>query len=214
MLILLMFNCVPWFQMGKMKEHVRGLIQCCETSVANVMNLTRASELVYNPGFQPINMDIKQRHKEDTLGGLLASRALRSLVIKTDKDVLNPLVRDALEGITGGWEEDDYGHLDLVIEEYTIVAIESSTFFTVDWKHGENATANYFLYYSAPRYGMSVYNRDAGELQPPSLDELESMGSPPLGLQQNISDYYYHPYVGQVNACLRCCLCLCCFILR
>ena len=78
--------------MGVMKEHVRGPIKCYETIDANVMSLTRANELVYNPEFQPVNMDNKQRNKESSIGEFVTSRVLGSLVIiKADNDVLNRL---------------------------------------------------------------------------------------------------------------------------
>ena len=78
--------------------------------------------------------------------------------------------------VTGGWEEDDYGHDDLVIEEYTKASIGSSWHFTVDWKHGEKATANYFIYHTNPR---SEQDMVSGEPEPPSLEELESLENPP-----------------------------------
>jgi hypothetical protein len=56
------------------------------------MSLTRANELVYNPEFQPVNMDNKQRNKESSIGEFVTSRVLGSLVIiKADNDVLNRL---------------------------------------------------------------------------------------------------------------------------
>jgi hypothetical protein len=195
MLLLLLLRVL---QMGMMKEHVRGPIKCCETIAADVMNLTRAKELVFNPSFQPVKMGITKRLKEDSRGGRLPSRCLGSPVVKTDKDVLNRLLREVLECVTGGWEEDDYAHPDLVIEEYTKATI-GSTYFTVDWKYEDNATANYFLYYPAPRVGRSLHDRAAGEPQPPSLEELASMEGPPPDINKQISDYYFHHFVGEVS---------------
>ena len=76
-------------------------------------------------------------------------------------------------------EEYDYFHEDLVVEEYSKASIGPCTYFTVDWKFREKATANYFPYYTVPNHGRDEHSRDSGEPQPPSLAELESMEKPP-----------------------------------
>ena len=183
--------------MGMMKEHVKGPIKCCETIASDILHLTRAEELVYNPAFQSVDVGIKQRKQEDSLRGLLPSRVLGAPTKNTDGDVLNRLLRDALVGVSGGWEENDYANEGLVIEEYTKASIGSSSYFTVDWKFGEKATANYFMYYTAPRIELI---RDSEEPQPPSLQELESLEKPPPDYTKQLSDYYNHNFVGQVIA--------------
>ena len=102
-------------------------------------------------------------------------------------------------GVTRGWEGDDYCHEDLVIEEYSKASLGPRTYFTVDWKFREKATANYFLYYTVPKHGRDEHNMDSGGPQPPSLAELESMEKPPPEYDQQILDYYYHHYLGQVS---------------
>ena len=184
-------------QMGMMKEHVRGPIQCCETIASDMLHLIRAEELVHHTEFKSVDVGMKQRKQVDSLGGLLPSRVLGAPIKKTDSDVLNRLLRDFLVGISGGWEEDDYAHEGLVIEEYTKASIGSSTYFTVDWKFDEKATANYFLYYSSPR--LEVIG-DSGEPQPPSLQDLESLEKPPPDYSQQLHDYYNYNCVGQVIA--------------
>lgn len=133
--------------MGMMKEHVRGPIKCCETIAADVLNKARAEELVFNPGFKSVDMVINLRQNRDSHGGASTARCLGVPVISTDKDVLNRLLRDLLEkGVGAGLEIDDYGHDDLVIEEYTKVTIGSGTLLTVDSKFDDgNATANHFF---------------------------------------------------------------------
>ena len=143
-------------------------------------------------------MEAIERHQEDSHGGSLPSRVLGTPTTKTNMDVLNRLLKDALVGITRGWEEDDYGHENLVIGEYTKASIGPCTYFTVDWKFAEKATANYFLYYTVPRHGRDEHNKDSRGPQPPSLAELESMEKPPPDYHQQSSDYYYHHCVGQV----------------
>ena len=74
-------------------------------------------------------MDVNLRHKEDFHGGTSTATFVGVLVVKTDKDVLNHLLRDILKDATsGGWENDDYGHEDLVIEEYTKATIGARSF--------------------------------------------------------------------------------------
>ena len=162
--------------MGMMKEHVRGPIKCCETIALDMLHKSRAEELVHHHAFHSVDVQVTQRQHHDTHGGRLPSRVVGGPIQKTFPDVLNRLLRDALVGITGGWEEDDYGHDDLVIEEYTKASIGSSWHFTVDWKHGEKATANYFIYHTTPR---SEQDMVSGEPEPPSLEELESLEKPP-----------------------------------
>lgn len=181
--------------MGMMKEHVRGPIKCCETIALDMLHKSRAEELVHHHAFHSVDVQVTQRQHHDTHGGRLPSRVVGGPIQKTSPDVLNRLLRDALVGITGGWEDDDYGHDDLVIEEYTKASIGSSWHFTVDWKHGEKATANYFIYHTTPR---SEQDMVSGEPVPPSLEELESLKKPPPDYHQQHSDYYYHHWVGQV----------------
>jgi hypothetical protein len=188
--------------MGMMKEHVRGPIKCCETIAADVLHKTRAEELVFNPGFKAVEMDTNLRQKKDSHGGTSTARFLGVPIVKTDKDVLNRMLQDLLKDeVVGGWEYDDYGHDDLVIEEYTKVTIGASSYFTVDWTREDyNTTANYFLYYPIRRIDHDVLNRDSGEPVPPSMEDLESLVKPPADYIKGMSDYYYHQYVGQVNA--------------
>ena len=96
-------------------------------------------------------------------------------------------------------EEYDYFHEDLVVEEYSKASIGPCTYFTVDWKFREKATANYFPYYTVPNHGRDEHSRDSGEPQPPSLAELESMEKPPPDYDQQISYYHYHHCVGQFS---------------
>ncbi len=81
---------------------------------------TRAEELVFNPGFKAVDMGLKRRHKIDSHGGVSSARFLWVSVMKTRRDVLYRMLRDMLVGdeVGGGWEDDDCGHEDLVIEEY------------------------------------------------------------------------------------------------
>ena len=113
-------------------------------------------------------------------------------------DVLNRVLKDALVGVSGGWEEDDYCHEDLVIEEYSKAPIGPCTHFTVEWKFRDKARANYFLYYTIPKHGRDEHNKDSGGPQPPSLVGLESMEKAPLNYHHQNLDYYYHHCVGQV----------------
>jgi hypothetical protein len=170
-------------QMGMMKEHVRGPIKCCETIASDILHLTRAEELVHNPEFHSVNdVGIKHRKQEDSQCGHLPSRVLGAPIKNTDSDVLNRLLRDALVGVSGGWEENDYATEGLVIEEYTKASVGSSSYFTVDWKFGEKVTANYFMYYIAPR--IELFG-DSGEPQPPSLQELKAWKSLPRTIPSN-----------------------------
>jgi hypothetical protein len=54
-------------------------------------------------------------------------------------------LRDYLkEGVGVGWEMEDYGHNEFIIEEYTKDSIGSGTLFTVDWKYDDdNDTTNF-----------------------------------------------------------------------
>ena len=147
-------------------------------------------------------MDVNLRQKEDFHGGTSTATFVGVLVVKTDKDVLNHLLRDILKDATGGgWENDDYGHEDLVIEEYTKVTIGVSSFFPVDWNREDcNTTTYYFLYYPISRIDHDVSNKDSGEPVPPSMENLESLVRPPADHIKGMYDYYYHQYIGQVKA--------------
>ena len=57
--------------MGMMKEHVRGPIKCCETIALDVLLKTRAEELVYQPQFRSVDIEMKERDQEDSHGGRL-----------------------------------------------------------------------------------------------------------------------------------------------
>ncbi len=116
--------------------------------------------------------------------------------------MLNRLLQDLLKDeIVGWWEYDDYGHDDLVIEEYTKVRIGASSYFTVDWTREDyNTTTNYFLYYPIRRIDHDVLNRDSREPVPPSVEDLESLVKHPADYIKGMSDYNYHQYVGQVIA--------------
>ena len=188
--------------MGMMKEHVRGPIKCCETIASDVLQKTRAEELVFNPQFKAVDLNINIRKNKDLHGGATGERCLGVPVSKTDDHVLNRLLRDLLMDaeVGGGWESDDYGHEDLVIEEYTKAIIGTKSFFTVDWNRDDgNATANYFILYNKKRNGRDVSNRDSGEPIQPSMADLESLDNPPADFIKEMSDYYYHQYIGQVK---------------
>ena len=174
------------FQMGMMKEHVRGPIKCCETIAADVLIKTRAEELVFNPEFKSVGMDINLRQMQDSHGGSSPARFIGKPVVKTHKDVLDRLLMDILEKEEGGgWEKDYYGHVDLIIEEYMKVSIGSNKYFTVDWNREDNkAKTNYFLYYTMNRIDHDVSNRDLGEPEEPSMADLESLVTPPRGLHE------------------------------
>ncbi len=86
-----------------------------------------------------------------------------------------------------------------MIEEYTKASIGSSSYFIVDWKFGEKATANYVMCYRAPRIEQIG---DSRVPQPPFLQELESLEKPPPDYTQQLSAYYNHDYVGHVVAYL------------
>ena len=51
------------------------------------------------------------------------------------------------------------------------------------------------MYNVRPR---SVFDQDAVEPDPPSLEELESMDKPPSDYQHDFTDFYFHSYVYQV----------------
>ncbi len=90
--------------MGMMKEHVRGTTKCCETIASDILLKTRAEDLVYHPRFHSIDLEIKERDQEDSHGGFSPSRVLGGPASKADMDVLERLLKDALLGITRGWE--------------------------------------------------------------------------------------------------------------
>ena len=75
-LLLLVFCLSSLFQMGMMKEHVRGPIKCCETIAADVLYKTRAKDLVYHLGFKVVDTVMKQRQKGDFTGGISVARYL------------------------------------------------------------------------------------------------------------------------------------------
>jgi hypothetical protein len=54
------------------------------------------------------------------------------------------------------------------------------------------------LYYTLQREGRSLSIRDE-EPDEPSIEQLESMDRPPPDYIQEMSDYYYHHFVGKVN---------------
>jgi hypothetical protein len=87
-------------------------------------------------------MVIEHRQNRDLHGGTLVARCLGAPIIRTEKKWLNRLPREYLnEGVSGGLEMDDYGHNDLIIEEYTKASVCFDTLLKVDWKYGDdNAT--------------------------------------------------------------------------
>ncbi len=56
--------------MGMMKEHVRGPIKCCKTIAFEILHKTRVEELVDNSKFYFVDAEIKQRHQQDSHGGI------------------------------------------------------------------------------------------------------------------------------------------------
>ncbi len=95
-----------------------------------------------------------------------------------------------------GWEPDDYSHKDLIIQEYCKIAIGNTAYITAEWSSPVGSTTcNSFMYYVRPR---SVFDQDVVELDPPSLEELESMDKPPSEYQHDFTDFYFHSYVCQV----------------
>ena len=97
-------------------------------------------------------------------------------------------------------DNDDYGHEDLVVEEYVKFTIGASSFFTVDWNREDcNTTSNSFLYYAIGRIDHDVSNRDFGEPVPPSMEDLESLVKQPADYIKGMPEYYYHQYVEKIK---------------
>ena len=57
------------------------------------------------------------------------------------------------------------------------------------------------------RIDHDVSNRDDGEPVPPSMEDLESLDKPRADYIKDMSDYFYHHYVGQVKALFSYSLC-------
>ena len=188
-------------QMGMMKELVRGPIKCCETLAQDMLYKLRAEELLYHAELYPADSISIPREKLDKLPGNSMSRFVGSPRTRTEHHFLLDMLRVFLDRdneMLGdlGWEPDDYSHEDLIIEEYCKVAIGNTAYITTEWSSPVGSTTcNSFMYYIRPR---SVFDKDAEEPDPPSLEELESMDKPPSDYQHDLTDFYFHSYVGQV----------------
>jgi len=187
-----------------MKEHVRGPIKCCETLAEDVLRISRAEALLHHPHFKAVELDSTRRGRQDNLGGICASRVLGAPCLHTDPVILRRMLGLTIDENVGdgdfSWQPEDQNHEDLVIQEYTKASIEGSPHvFSVDWNSREKTTANYFMFYTLQREGRSPSIRDVGEPSQPSMEQLESMERPPPDYIQEMSDYYYHHYVGKVN---------------
>ena len=188
-------------QMGMMKELVRGPIKCCETLAQDMLYKLRAEELLYHAEFNPVESISIPREKLDKLPGNSLSRFVGSPRTHTEHHFFLDMLRvfldrenEMLEDL--GWEPDDYSHEDLIIQEYCKVAIGNTAYITAEWSSPiGSTTCNSFMYYVRPR---SVFDKDAEEPNPPSLEELESMDKPPSDYQHDFTDFYFHSYVGQV----------------
>ena len=146
-----------------------------------------------------------RRGQQDDLDGSCEAGVLGAPCLHNDLEILRQMlgviIDKTLSTDDGSWQPDDHNHEDLVIQEYTKASIEgSSHFFCVDWNSGQKATANYYLLYTLEREGRSLSRREAGEPDQPSMDQLESMERPPPDYIKQMSDYYYHHFVGKVNA--------------
>ena len=198
-----LFMLLYFVQMGMMKEHIRGPIRCCATLALDLLLQGRAEELVYNINFEPVDQNVIARGKEDAVGGNSPVRFHGKPCMHTDREIIRDLLRGVLDNLhEGGWEPDDYGHEDLVILEYTKCTIRLSTQFTLDWNSEHRAVADYFLYYTRPKKHRFVMNRDRHrheEPEKPTKEMLESTFCPPPNFIHEMSDFYYHHYVGQVR---------------
>jgi hypothetical protein len=191
-------------QMGMMKEHVRGPIKCCETIAKDILLLARAEALLYHPGFTAVNLKAgRVRGQADIFGGESHTRFLGAPIVHTSVHVLLAMLEEVLSHdpavYEDGWEPDDYGREDLVIEEYKQARVGACTTLTTDWGSGEKQTSDYFMYYVMPKEGRSRANADFDEPQQPSMECLQSTKSPPPNFIAQMSDYYYHHYIGQVR---------------
>jgi hypothetical protein len=98
------------------------------------------------------------------------------------------------------WQPEDQNHEDLIIQEYTKASLEgTSHFLCVDWKSGQKTTANYYLLYTIPRKGRSPSVKELGEPVEPSMEQLENMERPLPYFIQEMSDCFFHHFVGEVN---------------
>lgn len=188
--------------MGMMKEHVRGPIRCCETLARDILLQVRAEQLVSNANFNAIHSNLSRRGLEDKFEGVSRARFLGAPVVHTSKEILRLMLKQVLEELPNNhnmtWELDDYGHEDLELLEYNKVKIGSSTQFTVDWNTAHRKTADYFLYYTEEKQGLDPNAMEDDEPQKPSLEVLGSLELPPPDYIQEMSDFFYHQYVGQV----------------
>ncbi len=132
--------------MGMMKEHVRGPIECCETIAKDILLIARAEALLYHPGFTAVNLNYSVRGKADNFGGDSHTRFLGAPIVHTSVDILRDMLRELLSDDPGvyddGWEPNDYGRVDLVIQVYRQARIGASTRLTVDWYSGQKHTSD------------------------------------------------------------------------
>jgi hypothetical protein len=175
----------------------------------------RAEELVYNENFRSVEHVSRKRKREDELGGMSTVRVLGAPCVHTKPDVLRAMLSVLLDEIAdtydGAWQPEDYGHEDLLIEEFAGARVGSSTYFCADWRSSHKATSDYFLYYSLRRIDPP-FDTLAGEAMElpmePSSAQLESMDTPPPNYIHDMQDYCNHHYFGQViNRFVNICKC-------
>jgi hypothetical protein len=194
-------------QMGMMKKHVRGPIRCCETIAKDILLIERAEALLHHPAFLGVTLNERYCGNEDNFGGEDEIRLLGSPVVHTSIVMLRAMLKEVLstnpDVYEKGWEPDNYAREDLVIQEYRQARVGTCTRFTVDWNSGQKKTSDYYMYFSMPRDGRDISNRDIDEPELPPLEMLQSTESPPPICVNEMADYYYHHYVGQVRVCNR-----------
>ena len=120
------------------------------------------------------------------------------------------IVDDFADTHEGAWEPGDHQHEDLVIAEYTRANVGASTHLCIDWNSRNMATSNYCMFWSyAKLEGELVHEEHSIQ---PSIEELQSMNSPPPDFIHEMKDYYNHHCVGKVRMKIcYICSCCCCF---
>ena len=104
--------------------------------------------------------------------------------------MLKEVLSDYPELYEEGWEPDHYAREDLVMTEYRQAIIGTSTSFIVDWNSGHKQTSDFFMYYSIPKEGRHVSDRDIDEPELPSLEMLQNTRSPPPDYCTEMGDCY------------------------
>jgi len=82
------------------------------------------------------------------------------------------------------------------MKEYRWARIRTCTSLTLDWNSGHKQTSDYYMYNTLPKEGRTIYDKDIDEPKLSSLEMLHSKKSPPPKYVSEMSDYYYHHYVG------------------